>query len=245
MSKEYKSSLNWIRTQLREIKVATKSIKPQPTVIIADTTFFKRTFGLCVIRSSYLKQNIYWKEIENETINVYQEARITLEKQGFMITGAVLDGRPGVRAVFSDIPVQMCHYHQKAIINRYLTTRPKLEASIELRKIVQFLCQTNKKDFTTKLKVWHKKWSAFLKERTIDKETGKWFYTHRRLRSAYRSLKINLPYLFTYQEYPELNIPNTTNSLDGYFSHLKDLVKLHRGIKKDLKIKIIDEIMSK
>lgn len=139
----------------------------------------------------------------------------------------------------------MCHYHQKQIINRYLTTRPKLEASVELRKIVQFLCQTNKERFAHKLELWHKKWSVFLKERTVNPETGKWFYTHRRVKSAYRSLRINLPYLFTYKKYPKLNIPNTTNSLDGYFSHLKDLVKLHRGIRKNLKLKIIDEIMSK
>jgi len=218
---------------------------PQPTVIIADATFFKRTFGLCVVRSSYLKQNIYWEEIENETINVYWQARTKLEKQGWQIIGAVLDGRPGVRAVFSDIPVQMCHYHQKAIINRYLTTRPKLEASMELRKITHSLCQTNKQEFSKKLNAWHKKWSIFLKERTVNEETKRWFYTHRRIRSAYRSLKINLPYLFTYQEYPDLDIPNTTNSLDGYFSHLKELVKIHRGITKTLKLKIIDEILGK
>jgi len=139
----------------------------------------------------------------------------------------------------------MCHYHQKAIINRYLTTRPKLEASIELRKITRFLCQTDKLEFTKKLDTWHQKWSIFLKEKTINPETGKWFYTHKRIRSAYRSLKINLPYLFTYQEYPKLNIPNTTNSLDGYFSHLKELVKIHRGITRQLKLKIIDEILGK
>jgi len=139
----------------------------------------------------------------------------------------------------------MCHYHQKAIINRYLTTKPKLEASIELRKITHSLCQTNKLEFTKILNAWHQKWSIFLKERTVNEETKKWFYTHRRIRSAYRSLKINLPYLFTYKEYPELNIPNTTNSLDGYFSHLKELVKIHRGITKQLKLKIIDEILGK
>jgi hypothetical protein len=75
--------------------------------------------------------------------------------------------------------------------------------------------------------------------------TGKWFYTHKRLRSAYRSLKINLPYLFTYQKYSELNIPNTTNSLDGCFAYLKELVRVHRGINKTLKRKIIQEILTK
>jgi hypothetical protein len=89
------------------------------------------------------------------------------------------------------------------------------------------------------------KWSFFLKERTSDPLAGKWFYTHKRLRSAYRSLKINLPYLFTYQKYLKLNIPNTTNSLDGCFAYLKELVRVHRGINKTLKRKIIQEILTK
>jgi hypothetical protein len=42
-----------------------------------------------------------------------------------------------------------------------------------------------------------------------------------------------------------LNIPNTTNSLDGCFSYLKELVKIHRGSRKDLKRKIIEEILWK
>jgi len=140
----------------------------------------------------------------------------------------------------------MCHFHQKQIVKRYLTNNPKLEAGIELKNIVRFLCQTNKEDFTKNLTVWHQKWKVFLKERTYDQfNPKKWHYTHKRLRSAYGSLKINLPYLFTYQEYPDLKIPNTTNSLDGYFSHLKELVKIHRGLNKTLKYKIIDEILAK
>jgi len=70
-------------------------------------------------------------------------------------------------------------------------------------------------------------------------------YTHKRLRSAYRSLKINLPYLFTYQKYPQLNIPNTTNSLDGCFAYLKELVRVHRGANKGRKRKIIHDILLK
>ena len=92
---------------------------------------------------------------------------------------------------------------------------------------------------------WHQKWSSFLKEKIIDSSTGKWFYTYKSLRSAYQSLKIDLPYLFTYQKYPELNIPNTTNSLDGCFAYLKDLVRVHRGTNKTFKRKIIQEILVK
>jgi hypothetical protein len=57
---------------------------------------------------------------------------------------------------------------------------------------------------------------TFLKEKN---EQGK--YVHKRLLSALKSLKVNLPYLYTYKNSPLLNIPHTTNSCDGYFSHLK------------------------
>lgn len=195
------------------------------------------------MRDPHNCKNVYWSEIANETVHEYQCARDTLEGQGFSLKAVVIDGRPGVRNVFGDLPVQMCHFHQKAIITRYLTRRPKLEAGKELREIVRVLCHTNEKDFTDALYAWHTKWSEFLKERTVDPITGRWHYTHKRLRSAYRSLKSNLSYLFTYQKYPELNIPNTTNSLDGSFSHLKELIQIHRGLKIDLKRKITLSIL--
>ena len=176
--------------------------------------------------------------MQTESVDVYRQGRIDLEKRGYTIKAIVLDGRLGVRQLFSDVPIQMCHFHQKQIITRYLTNNPKLEAGVELKKITATLCKTNEKDFTNALHDWHQKWSSFLKERSTDPLTGKWFYTHKRLRSAYRSLKINLPHLFTYQKYSELNMPNTTNSLDGCFAYLKELVRVHRGINKTLKKKL-------
>jgi len=50
----------------------------------------------------------------------------------------------------------------------------------------------------------------------------------------------NIPYLFTYKDYPELDIPNTTNALDGgLFSPLKARLKIHGGIHENLKKKLI------
>jgi hypothetical protein len=198
-----------------------------------------------VFRSDKLKRNIFWREIDYERIESYYQARRKIESQGFKVTAIVTDGRPGVRGIFGDVPVQMCHFHQKQIITRHLTTKPKLQAGIELREISQTLCNTTEQKFTNALESWHLEWYDFLKERTINPETGKWFYTHRRIRSAHYSLKTNLPYLFTYQKYPKLNIPNTTSSLEGCFSHLKELTRIHRGLNYKLKHKMIDEILSK
>lgn len=137
----------------------------------------------------------------------------------------------------------MCHFHQKQIVTRYLTKHPRLEAGIELKAIASTITHTTEPELTTALTRWHEKWGSFLKEKTLAEDGHHWHYTHRQIRSAYRSLTTNLPYLFTYQKYPELNIPNTTNSLDGTFSHLKNLIGVHRGASRRLKNKMIREIL--
>jgi hypothetical protein len=96
------------------------------------------------------------------------------------------------------------------------------------------------------LDAWYEKWGNFLKERTINSNNPKkWSYTHKRIRSAYRSLKTNAPYLFTYQQYPDLHIPNTTNSLDGSFKYLKQLISIHSGLKRERRWRVIQEVLAK
>lgn len=166
-----------------------------------------------------------------------------LEKQGFVIRAITIDGRPGVRNLFSDIPVQMCHFHQKQIIRNHLTSNPKLPAGIELKAIVDTLTYATEEKFTTEFNAWCDKWEDFLKERTTDLITRKWCYTHKRVRSAKGSLKNNVPYLFTYLKYPELKIQKTTNSLDGSFSFLKEKTNIHRGTTTQLRDKIVRHIL--
>jgi hypothetical protein len=71
-------------------------------------------------------------------------------------------------------------------------------------------------------------------------ETGKSFYTHKRLRSAYRSLKNNIQWLFTWYDYIGLKIPNTTNAIDGHFADLKNKLRNHNGLSLNRKMKFID-----
>ena len=221
------------------------NINPQPIIIVADATFFSRSYGVLIFREPNLKKNIIWKEIYSETPGQYEQLKTELERLGFSIEAVILDGKRGVRRVFSGIPAQMCQFHQVAIINRYLTRRPILEAGKELRRIVLQLTTSTEKEFTELLDGWHIKWQAFLKERTVNPFTDKWHYTHKRIRSAHRSLKTNLPFLFTYQKYPELNIPNTCNSLDGSNTTLKNLIRIHRGINQQNRYKMICQILRK
>lgn len=208
LSEKYHRSKKWIARQLDAVKIPPNNLpKPQPIVIVADVTFFTRSYGIVVIREPNLKKNIYWKEVATENPEIYWQARNRIEQQGFTLKVAVIDGKRGVKEVFLDLPVQMCQFHQIAIINRYLTGKPKLEAGKELRSIALALTDSTENEFTDLLDNWYDKWKEFLKEKSINIETGKLHYTHKRLRSAHRSLKTNLPYLFTYRKYPELKIP--------------------------------------
>lgn len=206
-----------------------------------DTTYWGRNFGVMLFKDALTKENLLKYYVKNETNSLYISGINKLKSMGFQITGIVCDGRKGLIQSFKDIPVQMCQFHQSAIIRRYLTKKPKLKASQELMEVVDLMKQTDKESFEGALNLWFDKWKDFLDERTITPFTNKSFYTHKRLRSAYRSLKNNLPWLFTWYDYFELKIPNTTNAIDGHFADLKNKLRNHNGLSLERKKKFIDE----
>ena len=218
-------------------------------MLIVDGFFFGRGVGTMLFRAANLHRNIHWFEIGYETVSDYTKGIDELERQGWIIQAVVCDGRPGVRAALAPrYPVQMCQFHQVQIVTRYLTRNPELPAAIQLKSLVSTLSRTDEATFTAGLTAWHDRWESFLKERTVGDlltKTGKrrWGYTHRRIRAAYRSLKASLPYLFTFERYPALHIPNTTNSLDGSISHLRDKLRVHRGLKLQTRRKLTEELL--
>lgn len=243
---KYGKSHITIRKCLDEHEVGIPTdIEPQPTVIVPDTTFWGRHYGVCVFRSWNLKHNLWWTEVPSEKVVHYEYGRKILEERGWTFTAAVIDGRRGLATVFKDIPVQVCHFHQLKTVTKYLTKRPQTDAGRELRFLALSLTKTNEKEFTKALIVWEKKYHSFYTERTYVTGTKHWHYTHKNVRGAYMSLKRNLPNLFTYQKYPELNIPNTTNTIDGYFASVKKKVAAHHGLRRDRRFKVISELLQR
>jgi hypothetical protein len=246
LSQKHGHSHVWVREKLDAVEVTEQALTPQATVIITDTTFWGHDYGVCVFRSHNLKRNIWWHEVESERMAHYQYGRQILEEKGWEFRAAVVDGRRGFLAVFKDMPVQICQFHQIKQVTKYLTRKPKTEAGIELRTLTLTLTKTDEATFSAALSAWHNKWSTFIEEKTVDSfVTGKkkWYYTHKKVRSAYRSLKSNLPNLFIYLRYPELNIPNTTNHIDGSFSVLKKKLAVHHGLRKDRRYKLISQLL--
>ncbi len=205
-----------------------------------DTTYWGRGFGVMLFKDAITKENLLKYYVIHESNSLYNQGIKELKNKGFDIIAVVCDGRKGLIQSFTDIPVQMCQFHQYAIIRRYLTKNPKLKAAQELMEVMDLMKQTDKESFIGTLDLWHEKWQDFLNERTVNPQTNKSFYTHKRLRSAYRSLKNNLPWIFTWYDYFELDIPNTTNAIDGHFADLKNKLRNHNGLSLKRKKKFID-----
>ncbi len=172
---------------------------------------------------------------------MYLKGIAEIVRRGIKIEAIICDGRKGlIQLLDKDLPIQMCNFHQVAIVRRYLTKKPKMQASKELWEHTLLLKQTDRESFEGGLAAWFIKWGAFLNERKVD-ANGKNRYVHRRLRSAYRSLKYNLPWLFTWYDNMHLKIPNTTNAIDGQFAELKNKLRNHNGLSIARKKKFIDE----
>ncbi|MDP4008220.1 MAG: hypothetical protein Q8P68_03445 [Candidatus Peregrinibacteria bacterium] len=223
-----------------EIKVSER-----PVNLVMDATFFKRGDGVMVLRAN--GKNLLWREVETEKADDYEELISGLQFAGTVFSSFTIDGKRGVLHMllrkFPGVPVQYCQFHQMQTITIYLSKKPKLEAGKELRRLALTLPETDRKTFTDDLNKWHEKWESFLGEKSVDPLTRRWHFTHRRLKSAYRSLKTNLPYLFTYLDFHELKIPNTTNSCDGSFAHWKGKLGVHRGLAKKRKQKMMHYLL--
>lgn len=237
-----------IRTIQRRLdKVGLKSSKteietrPGKVVIVIDTTYFGRVYGVLLITDAHRVRALHREYVKTETNELYERCVNGLKEQGYEIAAIVCDGRKGLFHLFGNTPIQMCQFHQMAIITRYLTRKPKIPASQELRALSLMLSTTDKQTFSDGLEQWFERWEKFLNERSAGPITGKSFYTHKPLRSAYRSLKTNLPWLFTFEDHPDLGIPNTTNLLEGIFADLKNKLRCHNGLTKQRRMKFIDE----
>ena len=219
-------------------------IEPEPRsmVAIADATRVGMDW-VVVIRDPHAHENVHVQPVSRETTSAYQLARESLEKQGFILTALVGDGRVATPWLFPDIPIQMCHFHQLQIVIRCTTLHPKLEAGIELLALARTLSHTTEKEFVRSFEGFCRKWHSFLQEKTLNPKTGQSHWTHKKLRQARDSLRRHLPFLFTYEKHPLLNIPNTTNSLDGSFKKVKMAIGVHSGLSQPRKLKLVTTLL--
>lgn len=186
------------------------------------------------------KENLWWNFYDTETTSAYLEGKWYLEKLGYKILSITGDGFGGLRQAFSDIPYQMCHVHMERIVVAGITRNPELEAGRALLALTKILHYTDGGTFKNYMKKYLEKYQNFINEKSISPQTGRMSLTHEPLYKATMSLSRFLPNLFTFEK--DKNIPRTTNSLEGHFSHIRAIVGVHRGLSRPQMEKVLHSI---
>ena len=108
----FKKSIKTIRSKIDEYEISFPLIPPSETIIIMDTTYFRRGFGVMVFYDHWGCKYALRYYVKTETVHLYRQGINTLKLRGREIKGIVCDGRRGLFKAFSGSPMQMCHFHQ-------------------------------------------------------------------------------------------------------------------------------------
>ncbi|MBU0570167.1 hypothetical protein KKB40_05340 [Patescibacteria group bacterium] len=216
---------------------------PKEIYLKIDGAYFKRWGCVLVYKSG--KRIIFWDFVLRESYFSYYLNLIQIIRLGYTIKGVTSDRHGSLVSVLGsilppDIPHQHCLVHLQRFCQSLLTRNPKTEAGKELLELVRLL---NKISNHYEKNIWLKwfgrlikRHEDLIKERTYFKnEEGglTWWYTHRNLRRAFRTIERSRNNLFLYLDYPKL--PKDINGLEGEFSHLKTKLSIHRGLKRGRK----------
>ena len=160
----------------------------------------------------------------------------------------VCDGAGGIekarKAYWPDTAVQRCLFHVFNAVKRCTTTRPKLQAGVELygiaKKLLRITTLNEAAEWLATFQKWCSTWEKFLKEKTI--VDGRNQYKHERLRKARRTLETlcRQGTLFTYLDRELLEggrIASTSNKIESNNAAIRAVLQHHRGMKIDHRIK--------
>jgi len=246
LAEQYEVNRRFVRRYLHEYVPPQKIHEARPVHLVVDATYFgERVEGTswCVVvaRDHELGEDLVWEFAGAESTSVYRALRDELETLGYTIGSVTGDGFGGIRSAFRGIPYQMCHVHMERIVVRGTTKNPQTEAGQVLLALVRTLHNTTKKTFTKRLQLYFAMYGEFLNEMTTNPSTGERYRTHKNLRSAAMSLLRFTPYLFTCSA--NTHIAKTTNSLEGHFSHINEILAIHRGLSRQQKKTVIHSLL--
>ena len=215
------------------------------SVIFVDGIYLARNVVILIACSE--RHVLSWYLARAETSRSW-EALLSRIAPPLMV---VTDGGSGfAKAAANKWPntrVQRCTFHAFCQVKRCTTSRPKLQAGIELYAIAKELMHIktlkHAQNWVERFFEWCDCWNEFLNEKS--RVDGKWVYTHERLRKARRGLVtlINKNTLFTYLD-PALcaegPMPSMNNTIEGGVNrYLREVLRNHRGLPLIRRIKAV------
>ena len=96
LSTLYKCSERTIRRRLSLVVDSFTATYPKSAVIILDTTYFSKTFGVMLFQDASSGKILYRKFVKNETNRDYLDGLRYITERGTMIKAVVCDGHVGL-----------------------------------------------------------------------------------------------------------------------------------------------------
>lgn len=207
--------------------------------LLIDGTYFPNKVCLVLYRDANIKMTILYRLTDGERFRELQEDLRNIKSTSIEIESVTCDGAANilraVREVCPEAVLQRCTVHIAMEIEAWLTRKPKTEAAQELLEIVRLLNRVETQDeaqlWMRTFIDWHRKHESFINEKTVDEESGRWWYTHKMLRRSTSHIKRAMQDMFSYTMHPK--VPKCSNSIEAFFGHLKNNLKIHRGLSKD------------
>lgn len=204
--------------------------------LLIDGTYFPNKVCLVLYRDVNIKMTILYRLTDNERLKDLKEDLRNIKSTGIEIESVTCDGAANilkaVRQVCPEAVLQRCSVHIAREIETWITRKPKSETAQELLALVRDLGRVATHDeaqiWMKNFIDWHDKHEDFINEKSVDEDTGRWWFTHKMLHRSASHIKRALPNMFAYTIYP--NVPKSSNSIESFFGHMKDHLRLHRGL---------------
>jgi hypothetical protein len=207
-----------------------------PIYLLIDGTYYSDGHCLIIYRAENLRRTIFYRFATHEDDDEIASDLLNIRDLGYEVIGITTDGGDNiiraVQYVFPHVPRQRCVVHVQRECLASITQRPRSPEARMFRNLVQQLSIV----YTNNDKLWwlsrYSRWTEdnleYVFQKGVVSYSKQEYYVHNDLRKAYIHLKRALPNLFTYIDHP--GVPKTTNALEAFFGHIKDQIRLHRGL---------------
>lgn len=207
-----------------------------PVYLLIDGTYYSDNHCLIVYRAENTRRTLFYRFSRSEDDDEIASDLMNIRDMGYEVLGITTDGGDNivreVEYVYPDVPRQRCIVHVQRECLNSITLHPRSPEARTLRNLVVRLNDVK----STNDKLWwlsmYRRWvednAEYACEKGIVPNTGQTYFIRDDLRKAYIHLRRAIPNLFRYIDTPGL--PRTTNSLEAFFGHVKDQLRLHQGL---------------
>ncbi|PLS28829.1 transposase [Bifidobacterium parmae] len=229
-----------------------RPVIPPPTVrhhtVMADGTYMNHDWCLIVAIDGESGEVLGFQWCEHESKAAYMALFSRIPAPDVLVTDGLRGAETACHETWPATRIQRCLVHVQRNTRTDLTSKPRLEAGGELKRLSDRLTKVHDAGQAARwgeaLNAWHLRWKDFVNERTLAKADPanpkaarqEWWWTHQEVRRCYRRLEklFREGKLFAFLE-PSLTaggpVARTTNRLEGGVnSPLKHVLLDHHGL---------------